>query len=113
MKLVTSLLLLLFTYTAFAQDDKGRGVIKTKIYCNHCKACGSCGKLFQKNMYKIKGLKHYELDEPTQTFIVYYNPKKTNIETIRIEIAKLGYAADDVKPNEVAFSQLEKCCKPK
>jgi periplasmic mercuric ion binding protein len=112
-----SLIVFIFILVSFsnanAQESKKnqKAVIKTSIYCDHCKECETCGKNFQANMLKIKGLKMYELDEKNMTITVYFNPQKTSLEEIKTSITKLGYDADDVKADPVAYEQLDGCCK--
>lgn len=87
-------------------------VVQTSITCDHCKACGSCGKNLQAGLFKIKGLKTFEIDEDTKQITVYYDRRKTSIETIRERIASLGFNADDVKATPEAIAALANCCKP-
>lgn len=51
------------------------------------------------------------LDEKAMTIKVVYNTKKTNVDNIRQAISKLGYDADDVKADIVAYEGLDDCCK--
>ncbi|MFT3794787.1 cation transporter [Flavobacterium sp.] len=114
MKNVRTILMLLLVLTAanaFAQKKTEKAVIQTALYCDHCKACETCGQLFQKNMLKIKGVKMYELDEKAMTITVYYDPKKTNLETIKTGISQLGFDADDFKADALAYEKLDGCCK--
>ncbi|MFC4815562.1 MULTISPECIES: cation transporter [unclassified Flavobacterium] len=110
-------LLLLFAFFTFsftfgqAPNKNKKAVITTAIYCDHCKECETCGKNFQANMLKIKGLKMYELDATKMTITVYYNEQKTNLQAIRTAISKLGYDADDVKADQAAYERLDGCCK--
>lgn len=110
-----SLFLLLFTFfsmTISAQNSKNeKVVIQTSIHCDHCKACETCGQNFQENLYKITGLKMYELDEKAMTLTVFYNGKKTNLEKIKTAITKLGYDADEMKADADAYEKLDGCCK--
>jgi mercuric ion binding protein len=109
---ILMLLFTLFTFSVSAQSKKNqKAVIKTAISCDHCKACQTCGKNFQMNLYKINGLKMYELDEKNMTITVYYNEEKTNLQTIKTAISKLGYDADDVKADKEAYEKLDDCCK--
>ena len=101
----------LISNTAIAQKTNGKAVIKTTLHCSHCKECETCGLKFKTEMLKIKGVKMYELDDKAQTFTIYYNPKKTNLQAIRERIAKLGYDADDVKATEDGIASLDGCCK--
>jgi hypothetical protein len=93
------------------QNSNQKAVIKTVLYCDHCKECETCGLKFKSEMLKIKGLKMYELDDKAMTFTVYYNPKKTDLESIKMAISKLGYDADDVKADPQAYENLDGCCK--
>jgi len=106
-------LLILFSIpSSFAQEKKtAKAIIKTNIYCDHCKECETCGKKFQSRMLKIKGVKMYELDEKLMTITVYYNTKKTTLKTIQEEISKLGYDANDSKADVAAYESLDNCCK--
>lgn len=115
MKKIFLLALVTFSYTMVQAKAKesGKATIQTVLHCDHCKACETCGQNFQANMLKMKGVKMYELNETAQTLTVYYNPKKTNLKTIREGIANLGFDADDVKANPEAYAKLDGCCKKK
>ncbi len=110
-----SILIVLFTFFTFsvsAQSKKNqKAVIKTVLNCNHCKICETCGKNFEANLYKINGLKMYELDEKNMTITVYYNGQKTNLQAIKTAISKLGYDADEVKADTEAYAKLDGCCR--
>jgi copper chaperone CopZ len=111
-KLAFAVLLVLLSGQARAQEARRnqKAVIQTNIYCDHCKECETCGKTFQSGLMKIKGLKMYALDEEKMTITVYYDPRKTNLETIKTAITDLGYDADDLKANPLAYEKLEGCC---
>lgn len=98
---------------SLAQEKKsnGKAVIKTVINCDHCKECPTCGGKFKTEMLKITGIKMYELDDKAKTFTVYYNPKKTTLQEIKVGISKLGYDADDVKATPEGIASLDGCCK--
>ena len=105
--------LFLFTANSFAQEQKTiqTAVIKTQIYCDHCKQCESCGDKFNKTLLKEKGVQMVVLDEKEMTIKVTYNSKKTDLNKIRTAISKLGFDADDVKADPVAYEGLDGCCK--
>lgn len=112
LKLIIPALLFFVTLTASAQDKKTvqTAVIKTAIYCDHCKACETCGPQFNK-LLKQKGVQMVTLDEKAMTLKVTYNSKKTDLATIKKAISKLGYDADDVKADKDAYAALDGCCK--
>ena len=97
--------------TTFAQKANQKSVIKTTLNCDHCKECETCGLKFKTEMLKIKGLKMYELDDKKMTFTVYFNAKKTNLQTIKNSISKMGYDADEVKATAEGIATLDGCCK--
>jgi mercuric ion binding protein len=103
--------IVLISNAATAQKSNGKAVIKTTLNCDHCKECETCGQKFKTEMLKIKGVKMYELDDKAMIFTVYYNAKKTNVQTIREAISKLGYDADEVKADPKAYESLDGCCK--
>jgi len=116
-KLKFSFVLVLFTIffsgSAFAQKQKTveTAIIKTAIYCDHCKACETCGPKFEKTLLKEKGIQMVTLDEAAMTIKVVYNTKKTDLATIKTAISKLGYDADDIKADTIAYEGLDGCCK--
>jgi mercuric ion binding protein len=109
--ILLTVFVMLITNTVSAQKSNGKAVIKTTLNCDHCKECETCGLKFKTEMLKIKGVKMYELDDKKMTFTVYYNPKKTNLQNIKVAISKLGYDADEVKATPQGLATLDGCCK--
>ncbi|MEO9219383.1 MAG: heavy metal-associated domain-containing protein [Bacteroidia bacterium] len=110
------MLLLFFTLATInvnAQTTKNKeiAIIKTNIFCNHCKECETCGGKIEKGLAFEKGVKKVAIDEKEMTIIITYNPAKTNPENLKKAISKLGYDADDVKGDPDAYSKLDECCK--
>lgn len=101
----------LITFSIGALPDKSETVvIKTAIYCSHCKECESCGGKIQRDLSFDKGILQVDLDDKLMTIKVEYNPKKTNPEEIRKKISMYGYDADDVKADSLAVTKLDGCC---
>jgi copper chaperone CopZ len=93
------------------QKTTQKAVIKTVLNCKHCSACETCGLKFKTEMLKLNGIKMYELDEKAMTFTVYFNSKKTDLQSIKQGISKLGYDADEIKADSAAYEKLDDCCK--
>jgi copper chaperone CopZ len=110
---VITLMALLFSNVISAQEKKTiqTATIKTAIYCDHCKACETCGLKFNQTLLKEKGVQMVVLDEKEMTIKVTYNSKKTDLAKIKTAISKLGYDADDLKADAVAYEALDGCCK--
>jgi len=110
---ITLVLMFFFPFSAAAQK-KGNtqtAVIKTKIYCDHCKQCETCGDKFSKDLYNETGIKRVDVDSKVMTITVVYDDRKITIEKIRELISNLGYDADDVKADPAGIAKLDGCCK--
>jgi len=79
--------------------------IKTSAVCRECK------DRIEQNMAFEKGIKDVSLDLDTKIATIRYNPKSTTPDQIRKKISKLGYDADDVPADPVAYEKLPACCK--
>ena len=66
---------------------------------------------FKTEMLKIKGVKAYQLDDENMTFTIFYNEKKTDLQTIKVATSKLGYDADEINADFSAYESLDDCCK--
>ena len=110
-KTFTSLLLLLLISVSAIAKKSETIIIKTNIYCDHCKECSSCSGKIEHDLSFDKGIEIVKLDEKAMTITVTYNPKKTTPEEIRKLISGYGYDADDVKADPVAVSKLDGCCR--
>ena len=106
-------LLMFFSVSAIAQkkDNIKTVVIKTMIYCDHCKQCETCGDKFNKDLYNEDGIKRVDIDSKAMTITVIYDSKKTDIDKIRLFISKLGYDADEIKADPAGVAKLDGCCK--
>ena len=106
-------LLMFFSVSVFAQkkDNIKTVVIKTMIYCDHCKQCETCGDKFNKDLYNEDGIKRVDIDSKAMTITVIYDSRKTDIDKIRLFISKLGYDADDIKADPAGVAKLDGCCK--
>jgi hypothetical protein len=111
MRILLFVLFLLFIGFADASVKPKTLTVKTKIYCNHCSQCETCGHLFLKVLPFENGIKKVDLDEKQMLITVLYNPKSITPEKIRTAISKLGYDADDVPADKTAYEKLDGCCK--
>lgn len=104
--LLAVLCTMLFAETTFSQDKKIETIkIKTSAMCNQCKDRIEGGMAYE------KGVKDVSLDVETKIVTVKYNTKSTTPEELRKKISKLGYDADDVPCDKVAYDKLPACCK--
>lgn len=110
-----SALLLVFMLSLPASAQKSKSIkttdIKTKIYCDHCKICESCGGRILKELYNESGIKNTEVNSKNNTITVVYDERKISLPAIRQKIAKLGFDADEVPADPEAVAKLDECCK--
>lgn len=86
-------------------------LIKTRIDCDHCKQCESCGTRIHDAIWDLKGIKRVKISPSENTITVKYNPAKTDPEQIRKAIAQAGFQADDQPADPEGYAQLDDCCK--
>ena len=80
--------------------------IQTSAVCDMCKEI-----IIDKNLVFEKGLKFAEMDVETGMLTVRYRNDRTSAEHIRNLISNLGYSADSVKADPIAYDNLHFCCK--
>jgi periplasmic mercuric ion binding protein len=104
--LFTAFSLLFFGLNAQAQGKKTETIqIKTSAVCNMCKAT------IEKGMAYEKGVQNANLDVASQMLTVQYRADKTNVESLRQAVTKLGYDADSTAADAKAYNRLDDCCK--
>ena len=73
--------------------------------------CGMCEERIETNIAYEKGVKKVELDDSTKIVTIGFDPRKTNPDKLRTAISKIGYDADDVAADQLAYDKLPACCK--
>lgn len=111
MKTVLSLIITLISFTAFAQKAPIKVSDGYKIEIKTSAVCEMCKDAIERDLTFEKGVKEVNLDVDTKVVTVIYNDKKTNAETIRERITKVGYNADDLMRDPEAYENLPFCCK--
>ena len=106
MTILIATMVLLMSCSGYSQDKKNAELkVKTSAVCGMCKDRIEQGLAFE------KGIKDVSLDVETKIATVKYNPGKITPEQIRKAISKLGYDADEVAADKVAYEKLPACCK--
>lgn len=105
MKAILFSILFVFSLTAsFAQSGDKVVKIKTSAICDMCK------ERLERNLGLAKGVKESNLNLDDKVMTVKYNPKKTDLASIKETIVKTGYDADEVVADQKAHDKLPKCC---
>jgi len=103
------LLLMLTSAFSFAQNKTKKvatATIQTSAVCEMCE-----NLIVQKTLAFEKGVKYAEMDVKSGDLLVRYRRDKTSLEHLRSVISELGYAADSVKADSIAYENLHFCCK--
>ncbi len=79
--------------------------IKTSTQCTMCK------ERIEKAMAYEKGVKKSNLDIEKAIITIVYNPKKTTPTIIKKSISEVGYDADEIPADSLAYKNLPTCCK--
>ena len=109
MKNLIWILLALLSGTASAQTNSKKTAtaeIQTSAVCGMCEDL-----IVHKNLAFEKGVKYAKMDVKTGLLTVNYRKDKTSVSRLRNLISNLGYCADSVKADSVAYENLHFCCK--
>jgi periplasmic mercuric ion binding protein len=79
--------------------------IKTSAVCDMCK------RAIERDLAFEKGIKKVALDLDSNVVTVLYNTKKTDEQKIRTALTLIGYDADSLIADSVAYLKLPECCK--
>jgi periplasmic mercuric ion binding protein len=101
-----SVFLLLFTTPSWAQ---GRNLAEVEIATSA--QCSMCKESIEKALTFERGVRHAILDMETKSVTVRYTSRRTDPDKLRKAINKLGYDADEMEGDPVAYSMLPGCCK--
>jgi copper chaperone CopZ len=101
-------LALLFSTNLFAQK-KAKKIETVEIKSSV--VCGMCEERVIKDLAFEKGVKDVKVNLETKMISVTYRSNKTDKETLKKAITKIGYDADDLLADDEAYEELPACCK--
>ena len=73
--------------------------------------CGMCEERVTKELTFEKGVTDVKVNLETKVITVTYKTSKTDKETIKKAITKIGYDADELLADDKAYEKLPACCK--
>lgn len=73
--------------------------------------CGMCKKRIEKACLTTKGVKSASWDIETHALTVFFDERKTDIESIKKNIAAAGHDTGDIKASDEAYNKVNPCCK--
>lgn len=105
MKKIVLVLTVLVATVTFAQDKNAKSVIEVDGVCGMCKA------RIEKACIKTKGVKFANWSIETHELNLIFDETKTNLETIKQNIANVGHDTKEIKATEQAYNSVNACCK--
>ena len=112
MKVITATLVLwVLANTVQGQKEPVEVQNGFKIEIQTSAICEMCQYTLEKDLAFEKGVKEATLNLDDKVMTILYNPKKTDPQTLRERITKVGYHADTLERNPIAYENLPMCCK--
>ncbi len=110
-RLITTVLVLLFTVTSLTAQEKKNKDLTTVSFITSID-CENCVNTIMKNIPYEKGVKDVECNLETGAVTIQYQKEKNNNSTLKRAIEKLGYTAKEVtdkdKKGEQKKEEVEK-----
>jgi len=106
-KIIAILLIFMATGVAASAQVKKTDTIHIKTSA----VCGQCKDRIESGMAFEKGVKDVKLDVETKEATIVYSTSKTDPDQLRKCISRLGYDADSIAADPVAYKKLPACCK--
>ncbi|MCB9182921.1 MAG: heavy-metal-associated domain-containing protein [Flavobacteriales bacterium] len=111
MRIISACIALLFGLALSAQETAAPSAGKTAhLDIQSSTVCDMCVKTIEEELIYEKGVKSVHVDLDESKVHIEYDPRKNNADALRAALIKLGYAADGVPGDPVAFKKLPACC---
>lgn len=104
-KIVTVVIVMFLSFTAFAQNKNARASLDVDGVCMMCK------KRIEKASLNTKGVKSAIWNVETHELKLIFDERKTNINTIAENIAEVGHDNKKLKATDEAYNSVHPCCK--
>ena len=105
------IIILFLSLKSFAQQEPIEVKDGYKIDIQTSAICEMCQYALEKDLTFEKGVKEASLNLDDKVMTIVYNPKKTDDQTLRHRITKVGYHADTLARDPIAYNDLPMCCK--
>lgn len=105
MKQTLIILLILLGGSIYAQNKNAKATIEVDGVCFMCKV------RIEKAAVKTGGVKTANWDVNTHQLNLIYDERKTNLDTIRKNIAEVGHDTGEFIATEEAYNSVDDCCR--
>jgi copper chaperone CopZ len=107
MKKLIILLFLAFPIAIVAQEKKNKNAKASFEVSGNCEMCK---KRIEKAALTVKGVKMATWDIPSNIISVIYDSNKAPLESLHVQIAKVGHDTPLVKAEDEVYDKLHLCC---
>ncbi|MGB3607102.1 MAG: heavy-metal-associated domain-containing protein [Psychroserpens sp.] len=107
-KIITQLatvFILVMTTISFAQNKNERASVEVDGVCMMCK------DRIEKAAIRTKGVKSALWDVDSHELQLIYDARKTNLDSIRKNVAAVGHDTKELKATEAAYNTVHPCCR--
>ena len=104
MKKIITVIALMLTTVAFAQDKNAKASIEVDGVCMMCK------ERIEKASIKTKGVKSAIWNVDTHELRLIYDERKTDLKKIQQSIADVGHDTKEIKATDEAYNSVHPCC---
>lgn len=111
LKCISLIFLIILSTHSWAQKEPTEVKEGYKVAIKTSAICEMCQYALEKDLTFEKGVKEATLNLEDKVMTIVYNPKKTDAQTLRHRIALVGYHADTLARNPIAYDNLPLCCK--
>lgn len=73
--------------------------------------CSMCEQSISKTLMGIDGVKGVKVDFSNKTSQIAYDDKKISLKNIEEKISSIGYQANKLAADPLAYESLPRCCK--
>jgi len=101
-----NLLIILFILSCAASTASDTMAIKTPTI-----QCSMCKQTIESNLSSLNGVKSATVDLINYQTVIQYNPNRLNLTDLETAISQIGYQANGVKADSIAYEKLHLCCR--
>ena len=104
------LYLLVFTLFAFSAQAQTKPNKNAKHEFHVQGNCEMCKKRIEKAALSVSGVKSADWHLDCGTLHLILNEKKTVVDSVRAQVARVGHDTDSLKATKEAYDKLHSCC---
>ena len=104
-ELIVSLILVITTTVAFAQEKNKKMNMAVNGKCEMCKM------RIEKAALGVKGVKYASWDIPSHQLALIIDERKTDPMKIKTALVKVGHDTKELKATDEAYNSVHPCCR--